>query len=68
MSGQKAAKKEPPIIEEAEDTEFETENSQLQYDRARRPSGLAMHPLTSEASEHISRREEHDGNDVGRAV
>lgn len=59
-----ATKKEDPIIEAAEGTIFEIRNPQVRPDRARRPSGLAMHPPTPVTSEF----KENDETDVGRPM
>ena len=53
---------------EAEGTTFEIQNPQVRHDRARRPSGLAMHPPTPAVSEQNPWGNEEEGKDLGRAV
>jgi len=59
-------KDKDPVVE-AESTTSEIQNPQVRHDRARRPSGLAMHPPTPVVSEHNLWCNEQDGEDVGRA-
>lgn len=63
-----AAKKADAIVEKVEGkvlvTGEEIQEPQVQYDRARRPSGLAMHPPTPVTAEFKDGR----GKDVGRAI
>jgi hypothetical protein len=64
LAAKSVAKKEEPVVEEAEGTTFEIQKPQIRPSRARRPSGLAMHPPTPTDSEFM----EGDGKDVGRAL
>jgi hypothetical protein len=68
VASREAAKTKGPVVDEVEGTTFEIQDPQVWHDRARRPSGLAMHPSTPVVSEHNQVRKGEGGENVGRAM
>lgn len=68
LASRGTAKTKGPVVKAAEGTTFEIQDPQVRHDRARRPSGLVMHPPTPVVSEHNPSRKEEEGNNAGRAM